>query len=633
MKRTLLIPAVVSCLFLIQSAIVYAQALSNPAVPITKWTSVAGKAFDYSLTSDGDKSVVSGASVSNTITTTIVSGATQNVTVRFNIPRNPGITISPNTLSLTPTQSGNVTFSLPASVPPGSYNVTVTADAAPASIECTSEQLDQDISGRLSGHSTDLICISGDVELDSKIQAWPPVDPSYFTPALTIICGDNNSKLISKTNPGPDQDDQFSCLTGKEHTTSFNITTVSPPTPVTVKASAPPCSATGSDTGIINLAYSGGNGATSFKLYRKTSDTTPYDFIGSYPTLSSLPKSQKLNPGQIYYYQVESINASGDAYSNKTSAVANASCSSVKPTPNIIAWQLSCVASPSTTSTGKPVLWNSVIKNDSGPFTYVWNGSDGLVGSSDSVSMSYLSVGDKSANMNVKNLKDGSTKNASCAMTVEGDPAKNLSATPGTCLLNNANSVSLSWQGPANNEAIGYTIYRNGNQLASIVGAANHSYVDNTVSPITTYAYAVAANYIGGSSVVTSPANVTTVSCSVAPPPSTGGNPPPVSPPVGPQPPPQAPISLSCAPYAIPYKVGNSPITFARKGQQVIWVADPSNLSGYSWTDENGVKLGSRSSLAETYQSTTTIHRSVSVDGTKADCSPLRVLNFQYQEF
>ena len=67
------------------------------------------------------------------------------------------------------------------------------------------------------------------------------------------------------------------------------------------------------------------------------------------------------------------------------------------------------------------------------------------------------------------------------------------------------NSVSLSWDSMAT--ASGYTVYRDGNLLASVVGT---SYLDNSCLPETTYSYTVTADNLAGSSAPSLPASATT---------------------------------------------------------------------------------------------------------------------------
>ena len=80
-----------------------------------------------------------------------------------------------------------------------------------------------------------------------------------------------------------------------------------------------------------------------------------------------------------------------------------------------------------------------------------------------------------------------------------------------TATIFNGTRVDLSWQASTDNIGVtGYTIYRNGANLATVLGSTL-SYSDPTVSPSTTYSYAVDAfDAAGNHSAQSTPASVTT---------------------------------------------------------------------------------------------------------------------------
>jgi hypothetical protein len=106
--------------------------------------------------------------------------------------------------------------------------------------------------------------------------------------------------------------------------------------------------------------------------------------------------------------------------------------------------------------------------------------------------------------------------------TIEVRPA-NVDTTPPTAPTNltatavNSNQVSLTWTASTDNTGVaGYTVWREGNVIGS---AAGTSYVDNAVSPSTTYSYTVKAYDASGNvSSPSSPATVTTPAASTNPP-------------------------------------------------------------------------------------------------------------------
>src|SRR2546428_6104661 len=90
--------------------------------------------FDFSLSNGGNKTVVQGQSVSNTITATLVSGTAQSVS--FSASGLPtGATASFSPASCSPTCSSTVTLTTSASTPTGSSTITLTR--APGSLSHT----------------------------------------------------------------------------------------------------------------------------------------------------------------------------------------------------------------------------------------------------------------------------------------------------------------------------------------------------------------------------------------------------------------------------------------------------------------------------------------------------------------
>lgn len=82
-------------------------------------------AFDFSLSNGGNKSVVRGLSVKNTITATLVSGSSQSIS--FSATGHPtGSTISFNPGICSPTCSSTMTISTLTSTPTGNYAINVT---------------------------------------------------------------------------------------------------------------------------------------------------------------------------------------------------------------------------------------------------------------------------------------------------------------------------------------------------------------------------------------------------------------------------------------------------------------------------------------------------------------------------
>src|SRR3989442_3336104 len=84
--------------------------------------------FDFSLSNGGNKTVVQGQSVSNTITASLVSGTSQSVSFSASgLPTGATASLSPGSCS--PTCSTTVTLTTSASTPAGSSTITVTGPA------------------------------------------------------------------------------------------------------------------------------------------------------------------------------------------------------------------------------------------------------------------------------------------------------------------------------------------------------------------------------------------------------------------------------------------------------------------------------------------------------------------------
>src|SRR5207253_1838574 len=84
--------------------------------------------FDFSVSNGGNKAVVQGQSVTNTITATLVSGTTQAVTFSASgLPTGTTASFSPG--SCNPTCSTTLTLTTSTSTPTGSSTITVTGTA------------------------------------------------------------------------------------------------------------------------------------------------------------------------------------------------------------------------------------------------------------------------------------------------------------------------------------------------------------------------------------------------------------------------------------------------------------------------------------------------------------------------
>jgi Chitobiase/beta-hexosaminidase C-terminal domain/Family of unknown function (DUF6298)/Right handed beta helix region len=113
---------------LTSSAVIKAKAFkseSNPSAETSASFSIT-QPFSFSLTNSGDKSLVAGSSVTNSIVVTLVSSGTQAVSLSVSgLPS--GATGSFSSASCSPSCSSTLTINTTASTPAGSSTITVTA--------------------------------------------------------------------------------------------------------------------------------------------------------------------------------------------------------------------------------------------------------------------------------------------------------------------------------------------------------------------------------------------------------------------------------------------------------------------------------------------------------------------------
>jgi hypothetical protein len=77
---------------------------------------------------------------------------------------------------------------------------------------------------------------------------------------------------------------------------------------------------------------------------------------------------------------------------------------------------VSCVANTNSAAIGTIVTWTAAVSGGNGYYTYSWSGTDGLYGSSQSVSRSYSNLGLKTAYVTV--TSNGYTNSATCSNSV-----------------------------------------------------------------------------------------------------------------------------------------------------------------------------------------------------------------------
>ncbi|HVB20168.1 MAG TPA: hypothetical protein VNF51_02730 [Candidatus Paceibacterota bacterium] len=103
-----------------------------------------------------------------------------------------------------------------------------------------------------------------------------------------------------------------------------------------------------------------------------------------------------------------------------------------------------CTGSPTPAYINQSVTWSATASGGSGSYTYSWTGTDGLSGTSSSVSKAYTTSGLKYATTTVTDTVSGLSTSVSCTndVTVNACTAT-LTATPST--VNVGNSTTLDW--------------------------------------------------------------------------------------------------------------------------------------------------------------------------------------------
>lgn len=141
-------------------------------------------------------------------------------------------------------------------------------------------------------------------------------------------------------------------------------------------------------------------GFDNFLSFVDSSDTgnndcsTIFTQVNTSGSSSNQPFSgtKSVSPTQTTTYTYSCANANG---TNTSSVTVNV----IQPEVEPIA--VSCSPSPSSGVTNEPITWTAQIFNHDGPFTYLWEGSDGLTGTTASVVKSYVNTGTKTARVTV----------------------------------------------------------------------------------------------------------------------------------------------------------------------------------------------------------------------------------------
>lgn len=152
------------------------------------------------------------------------------------------------------------------------------------------------------------------------------------------------------------------------------------------------------------LTYSCSNNATAASIDNGVGSVTPV-----------AAGSRSVAPGATTTYTLTCTNAGGSSTATATVAV----------TPPLAA---SCSVAPSSTTTGANVTWTGTASGGTGAYTYAWSGTDGLSGSSASVSKSYSTAGSKTGSVTVTSGSQSLTAACPSPVTITAPVSPDLSA-------------------------------------------------------------------------------------------------------------------------------------------------------------------------------------------------------------
>ena len=267
---------------------------------------------------------------------------------------------------------------------------------------------------------------------------------------------------------------------------------------VTPKPSAPVVKIGNSATsGKPMLTWNAVSGATSYKVYRATSQNGTYSLLGSVTTTTYVNTGAK--NGVTYYYKVTAVNDSGEsAYSNIVSGQNKA----VTPKPSAPVVKIGHSA-----SSGKPMLtWNAV----SGATSYKvyratsQNGTYSLLGTV--TTTSYINTGAKDGVTYYYKVKAVNSAGESAFSNIVSGQSKSVTPKPSAPVVKIGHSATsgkpmLTWN--AVDGAASYKVYRATakNGAYSVINTTNALTYTNTGAALgTTYYYKVEALNASGKS-------------------------------------------------------------------------------------------------------------------------------------
>ncbi len=158
-----------------------------------------------------------------------------------------------------------------------------------------------------------------------------------------------------------------------------------------------------------------------------------------------------------YATKIEAVHGAFPDNSSPNSVVPGCAAFDLLPAPRVT---VSCSANPQTSTlntSGNTINWTASVSGGAGSYSYSWTGTDGLNGSSQSVSNIYNTIGTKTATVSVV-TSDGQRANVNCSAVIT--PAYVPPTLAGSCSANPTSvniGSSINWTATASGGSGSYT--------------------------------------------------------------------------------------------------------------------------------------------------------------------------------
>lgn len=429
----------------------------------TSFNLVVVDTFNYSLSNTGNKTVLQGNSVTNTITATKSSGTAESVSFSINgsLPTGVAALFSPTSCTPNSTCTSTLTLSTNANAPVGNYSVSVLGNPGskittfslniyePFNYSLSNTGNTSVVKGGSTTHSVTATKSSGtaeNVSLTLIARDSSGVDRtsrfSSFTWAPAASCTPNSACSIVitiNTDSSTTAGTYTFTITGSplSKTTSFNFTVADQTITSTLSASP------NTGTTPVNSTLTAGVGGTAFgtinyNFWWDCSAVTAGNVSYANSVCGTLPTpSGGSCASNIYGYKCDGISATTQSVAHSYTCAAP-SCSY---TPKVIVQRglavnsqsettvtatvpsvtVSCTNNINTpygqTALNEPVTWTAIASGGTGSYSYTWGGTSPLAGKTGaSTIVSYISEGVKTGSITV--TSGGRTASVNCNKTV-----------------------------------------------------------------------------------------------------------------------------------------------------------------------------------------------------------------------